>query len=124
MAWDSTRQPPWRKLARDWCIYAVLALIGMVIWTQATDRAFEPGLVLGLIASGPLFIILGAVLAKFGYQRKTLKELRAEDAAKAREKALASAGNPPRRGTARARPAPTGRTGGTKAGARTPPKKR
>lgn len=109
MAWDSTKPAPWRKLTRDWCVYAVLALIGMVIWTQATERSLKLGMILGLLASGPLFIALGAILAKFGYQRKTLRQLRAEDTAKRR----IAAETPERAaqpGAARVRPAPTRRT--------------
>ena len=36
------------------------------------------GSYLGLLASLPLYLAFGAVLAKFGYSRKTLRELRAE----------------------------------------------
>ena len=62
----------------------------------------------GLLISGPLYLLFGAVLAKFGYQRKTLKQLRAErvDRVEAAAKP-AVAGSGPRQ-----RPAPTRRTSG------------
>jgi hypothetical protein len=57
---------------------------------------------------GVVYVVLGAVLAKFGYQRKTLKQIRAEAAA-APPRQVGRSAHPPR-GTSR--PAPTSRTGG------------
>lgn len=64
------------------------------------------GIFAGLLVSGPLYLAFGYVLAKFGYQRKTWKELRSEP-------------KPSRAGRdedvtvgPRPKPAPTRRTGG------------
>lgn len=105
MAWDSSRPVPWQRLLREWLVYVAvmavvfggLALIGTIELTG--------GAVAGLLVSGPLYLLLGGVLAKFGYQRKTLRELRAESgAASASASTSTSAPGP------RVRPAPTRRT--------------
>jgi hypothetical protein len=104
VAWDSTRPVPWRQLLRDWLIYFAIMMI--VFFGVLRDRV-SGGTALGLVASGPLFIALGAVLAKFGYTRKTLKQLRSMP----REPAAPRA---ERHGTptssSRNRPGPTRRT--------------
>lgn len=104
MAWDSTRPVPWKRLIRDWLLYLVIMIVVFVVVLKDQVSA---GTTVGLLASGPLFVILGAVLAKFGYTRKTMKQLRSEsqsrEAAKAQQP-LGSAGGP------RTRPAPTKRT--------------
>ena len=61
----------------------------------------------GLLISGPLYLLFGAVLAKFGYQRKTLKQLRAE-----RVERVEPGGKPAVSDGPRQRPAPTRRTSG------------
>ena len=58
----------------------------------------------GLLVSGRIYLAFGAVLAKFGYQRKTLAELRTPRAAPRR-----LAPTPPSRPRA-PKPAPTRRT--------------
>jgi hypothetical protein len=60
--------------------------------------------VLGLAASYPMYLGFGAVLAKFGYQRKTLRDLRRDTMAK--NSATTSTDRP----APRSRPAPTRRT--------------
>lgn len=61
------------------------------------------GILGGLLASGPLYLGFGYVLAKLGYQRPTLQERRTSArAAQATNRAAAP----------RPRPAPTRRTGG------------
>ncbi|MEO7399041.1 MAG: hypothetical protein ABIW84_10795, partial [Ilumatobacteraceae bacterium] len=77
MAWDSTRAVPWRRLIREWLIYVAIAAVAMTIYFASTDRSIEVGLFAGLLASGPMYIVFGAILAKFGYQRKSFKDLRA-----------------------------------------------
>ena len=71
------------------------------------------GILGGLLASGPLYLGFGYVLAKLGYQRPTLKERRAS----ARSTPAANPAAAPR-----PRPAPTRRTGG--GGSRPAPKRR
>jgi hypothetical protein len=91
---------------REWFIYvAVMAVIFLLLFR---DRPLI-GVFAGLLASGPLYLMFGYVLAKFGYQRKTLKQLRSEQPDR---------GSSPRADDAdsvaapRPKPAPTRRTGG------------
>lgn len=103
MAWDATRPVPWQRLIRDWLIYvAIMTVVFLVVLRDD----LSPGPFIGLAVSGPMFLVIGAVLAKFGYQRKTLRQLRAETAVREAEKAAARATTP----AGRARPAPTRRT--------------
>jgi hypothetical protein len=105
MAWDQSRPVPWRRLVRDWLFYVVVMVVFLAIFGQ-----LEVGVLGGVLASGPIFVMLGAALAKLGYQRKTMKELRAEAAARNAERTVTSgsaAATAPR-----ARPAPTKRTAG------------
>lgn len=111
MAWDATRSVPYKRLAKEWLIYA--AIMGVIFSVFLRDSTSPGGLFIGLAASLPLYIGLSYVMAKFGYQRKSLGELRTPRAASENGSVT---GSPP----ARARPAPTRRTsGGTK-----PPAKR
>lgn len=73
MAWDSTRQVPWARLFREWLVYAVVMIAVFMLFLRDTVTA---GSVLGLAASFPMYLAFGAILAKFGYQRKTLRDLR------------------------------------------------
>jgi hypothetical protein len=108
MPWDSTRPVPWRRLAIDWAIYIGIMFVALLIF--ARDQV-DAGVFAGLLASGPLFLAIGAVLAKFGYQRKTLRELRGQSAAARQAKAATSA-TTQATPTARPKPAPTKRTSG------------
>ena len=101
MGWDASRPVPWRRLVREWLLYAgIMAVVLAVILRDADRIAAVLG---GLLLSGPLYLALGAVLAKFGYSRKTLADLRTPRAATS--PAAADDLTP-----ARARPAPTKRT--------------
>ena len=103
MAWDSTRSVPWQRLIRDWLLYAgIMTIVFLVLY-----RDEATGLLAGLFVSGPIFVVVGAVLAKFGYQRKTIKSLRAQSAA-ARQANVDAV--PAGRVPGRAKPAPTKRT--------------
>lgn len=104
MAWDSTRQIPWQRLIRDWLIYVgIMCVVFLIVFR---DR-LSTGPFVGLFVSGPLYLGVGAVLAKFGYQRKTLKDLRTETTAKQ----VAQAAAPQRSAaTGRTKPPPTKRT--------------
>jgi hypothetical protein len=104
MAWDSTRPVPWRRLIREWLIYAgIMAAIFVVLFRDANLL----GAMVGLLISGPLYLLFSAVLAKYGYQRKTLKQLRAERVERVETRAKPAVSNGPRQ-----RPAPTRRTSG------------
>lgn len=105
MAWDSSRPVPWQRLVREWLIYVgVMAIIFVLVF-----RSNIAGAMAGLLISGPLYLGFGFLLAKFGYQRKTMKELRAE-----RVKPTSDSDDTESSTTAssagRSRPAPTRRT--------------
>jgi MFS superfamily sulfate permease-like transporter len=109
MGWVQSRPVPWRRLVRDWLFYVVVMVVFLAIFGQ-----LEVGVLAGVLVSGPIFVLLGAALAKLGYQRKTMKELRAEAAARsAASSAGSTATSGGRAATApRAKPAPTKRTAG------------
>lgn len=99
MAWDPQREVPWGRLFREWLVYATVMVLVFVVFLRDTVTG---GSVLGLAASFPMYLGFGYVLAKFGYQRKTLKDMRAPSPAKSAPE-TASPGS-------RDRPAPTRRT--------------
>lgn len=101
MAWDSSRPVPWRRLIREWLVYVAIMAIVFVIFFEPDDLT---GVFAGLLASGPLYLAFGSVLAKFGYQRKTWRELRTESARRPADTERAAGPRP--------KPAPTKRTGG------------
>ncbi len=88
---------------REWVVYALI--MTAVLLLLVSDNI--AGAVAGVLISGPLYLAFGAVLAKFGYQRKTMKELRAERETRDSEK---SDTDPAPATKVRGRPAPTART--------------
>jgi hypothetical protein len=110
MAWDSSRPVPWRRLIREWLIYVVIAATAITIYYVATDRSIDVGLFSGLLASGPMYVLFGAALAKFGYQRKTFRDLRNERPAAATSRSAAAGAAGATATSVRTRPAPTKRT--------------
>lgn len=107
MAWDSTRPVPWQRLIREWLIY--VAIMGVLFLVFLNDS--NPiGIIAGLFMSGPLYLFFGSVMAKFGYQRRTLRELRDEPRTDTRSKKRSSDADDDDR--PRPKPAPTKRTGG------------
>lgn len=114
MAWDSSRPVPWQRLIREWLIYvAIMAAVLLVVFRSSSVI----GSFAGLLVSGPLYLLMGFVLAKFGYQRKTLKEMRtpqAEPGPSRRKSKKGSADDDDATSdtTDRNRPAPTKRTSG------------
>jgi hypothetical protein len=96
VGWDAGRPVPWRRLAKEWLVYA--AIMTVVFAFLFRGQAGLWPIIGGLVASGPLYLGLGYVLAKFGYQRKTLAELRTPRA------------SAPEPADTRSRPAPTRRT--------------
>jgi len=102
MAWDSSRPVPWQRLSREWFVYAVVMIVAFAIFLRDTVNGAS---VLGLAASYPLYLGFGAVLAKFGYQRKTFRDLRNET----RTRQTSNTPSPSTATTPR-RPAPTRRT--------------
>ena len=73
MAWDSSRPVPWQRLVREWLIYAAIMSAVFVIFFRGDNVL---GAVAGVLISGPLYLGFGAVMAKFGYQRTRLKDIR------------------------------------------------
>ncbi|MDA3031409.1 MAG: hypothetical protein O3B90_03675 [Actinomycetota bacterium] len=73
MAWDNSRPVPWKRLTREWVVYAgIMSVVFLFLFNDGNPV----GAVAGVLVSGPMYLGLGWVLAKFGYQRKTMKELR------------------------------------------------
>ncbi len=108
MAWDSSRPVPWRRLVREWLIYVAIMSVIVVLFMR--DRALS-GIFAGLLVSGPLYLGFGAVLAKFGYTRKTMKELRTEAPDRGSRSKRGDDGDDEVTGP-RPKPPPTSRTGG------------
>ena len=107
MAWDSSRTVPWRRLTREWLIYVAIASVAFLIIFR--DR-LTASLFVGLLVSGPMYLLFGAVLAKFGYARKSYRDLRAERERVAAAKAGAKSSSVVTSATGRSKPAPTKRT--------------
>jgi hypothetical protein len=58
---------------KEWVIYAaIMTAIFLLVFRDSN----VVGAIAGVLISGPLYVLLGAVLAKFGYTRKTMKEMR------------------------------------------------
>jgi len=104
MGWDNSRPVPWQRLIREWLIYAAIMSAVFIIFFRGDNVL---GAIAGVLISGPLYLAFGAALAKFGYQRQRLKDVRAT--AKADASSTSSA---PTEVTDRRRPAPTSRTSG------------
>lgn len=99
---------PWQRLIREWLLY--VGIMGVLFMVLFRDTGVI-GLIAGLLVSGPLYLAFGAALAKFGYQRKSLKQLRTE--APVRGSKRSSGGNDiVDANKPRPKPAPTSRTGG------------
>lgn len=112
MGWNAGNPVPWKRLTKEWAVIGVVvALVSLLLFENRSAANY-----LTILFGGAVYVVLGAVLAKFGYQRKTLKQIREEAAAMPPRQVGRSA---PLRGAAR--PAPTSRTGGA---ARRPQSKR
>jgi len=99
MAWDSSRTVNWKRLLREWLVYVgVMAVIFAVFLRDKVTV----GSVVGLVASLPMYLLFGWVLAKIGYQRQTYRALR--------EQTLARKKAPPSAPERRSPPAATRRT--------------
>lgn len=102
MAWDANRPVPYKRLAKEWLIYAtIMVILFATLFRGSTDIG---GVLIGLAVSFPLWIGFSYVLAKFGYQRKTLAELRTARASATPKSAVETAA------PGRPKPAPTRRT--------------
>ena len=103
VGWDDSRPVPWRRLFKEWLIYA--AIMAVVFTVFFRDDGNVLAILGGLLVSGPLYLGLGYVLAKFGYTRKTLGERSTPRAASTGPSS--PGGDSP---VDRPRPAPTRRT--------------
>jgi hypothetical protein len=83
-------------------VYAVVMIAAFAFFLRDSVTGAS---VLGLAASYPMYLGFGGVLAKFGYQRKTFRDLRRETVDK--NTSSTSSTQPT---TSRSRPAPTKRT--------------
>lgn len=107
MAWDSTRPIPWNRLIREWLISAAIMSAVFLIFFRSDNVV---GAIAGVLISGPLYLAFGAVMAKFGYQRTRLKDVR-----KATSPSADTSDTTPRASdtaASRSKPAPTSRTAG------------
>ena len=108
MGWDSTRTVNWARLIREWLVYAVVMAGVFVIFLRDSVSA---GSIAGLAASFPMYLIFGGALAKFGYQRKTLTDLRRSTPVRTPRTSRRSRGTTSQQSSpSKARPAPTSRT--------------
>lgn len=111
MGWDSSRPVPWLQLTRSWLVYVAIMAVVFVLFFR--DQPLI-GIFAGLLVSGPLYLGFGWVLAKFGYQRKTWSQLRAE---RENDRAAGTTGRSARStddevAGPKPKPPPTSRTGG------------
>ena len=102
MAWNAANPVPWKRLCLEWLVVGtVVGIISLV----TTDK-HNAGSYLAIFFAGFFYVGLGALLAKFGYQRKTLRQIRAAAAAAPVRQVGRSAG-----AVGRPRPVATNRTG-------------
>lgn len=104
MGWDAGRRVPWRRMAIEWCVVSIAMLVIAVGFSDSPLGEVIPAIVLG----AAVYFAVGYVSAKLGYQRASLRQLRAQRAAAQAAGRSPSASRP----APRPRPAPTKRTGG------------
>lgn len=92
---------PWRRLLVEWLFIAVVVASVSLVVSHNRDL----GSYITILLGGVVYVGFGAGLAKLGYNRKTLRQLRAETAARPPTRSTASAAAP-----GRPKPAPTKRT--------------
>jgi hypothetical protein len=105
VAWDSSRPVNYRRLVKEWAIYAAIMMAIALVLLRGRNPA---GLIAGVVLSLPLYVGFSAAMAKFGYQRKTLSEMRTPRASTS--SAGTSSGNADATTTGRGPVKPTKRT--------------
>ena len=105
MAWDSSRPVNYRRLLKEWAIYAAIMMAIALVLLRGRNPA---GLIAGVVLSLPLYVGFSAAMAKLGYQRKTLSEMRTPRASSSASSASTSSGTSS--AAARAQVKPTKRT--------------
>ena len=100
MGWDATRPVPWQRFLKEAVIFGLGMCVVLFVFAGERDPASFVGVSMGAV----VYIFVAALMSKFGYQRKTLAQMRAEAAAAPPRKvgATPAAGRP--------RPQPTKRT--------------
>jgi hypothetical protein len=101
VGWDASRPVPWRRLVKEWLIYAGIMTVVLLVAFRDGGRLIP--ILGGLLISGPLYLGLGWALAKLGYVRKTLADMRTP-----RADARSASGSTAE--ASRAKPPPTRRT--------------
>ncbi len=95
---------------KEWVVYAAI-MTGIFLLLFRDSNIV--GAIAGVLISGPLYLLLGAVLAKFGYTRKSMKQMRAQRNDPAASSESSPSGDEGDDGPeTRRRPAPTKRTSG------------
>ena len=102
MAWDSSRPIPWNRLLKEAAIFLVLGAIIFTFFLKNSNFGSYAGLVIGML----LYVAFSVVLAKFGYTRESVRQVRARQAAARRTPSAAAATTP----LSRQKPPPTKRT--------------
>ncbi len=70
MAWDSSRQVPWKKLGIYLTLYAVIVFFVFILSNRSSSIGSSlPGLVVGVLFAGTLMV----VLTKFGWKLPFLR---------------------------------------------------
>jgi len=110
MAWDSNRPVDYRRIFRDWLLIAAAMAVLIAVVPSMRSGSSIVGLAASLVLTLPVWFGLSWLLAKFGYQRKTLSTLRAERAARDAARTTQAAAATATAGDGRPRPAPTRRT--------------
>ena len=104
MGWDAARPVPYGRLLKEWLIYAGVMTVILAFVFRGADRLLP--ILGGLLASLPLYLMFGYALAKFGYTRKTLADMKTPRASSASSSSTTGDDDI----AMRARPAPTRRT--------------
>lgn len=102
MTYDRDRPVPWRRLILEWLVVGgVIAVLFATVFEVRTVSSY-----VGLLIGGVFYLLIGALLAKFGYQRARLQR-------PVRPAPAAQPSTP-----SRSRPAPTRRTNAPSGGSR------
>ena len=91
---------------REWLIYVGIMIAVLAIFFRDSGIV---GAIAGLLVSGPLYLLFGFVMAKLGYQRRSLKEMGTPRATSVSDDEAPDGSST---STERERPAPTRRTSG------------
>jgi len=107
MPWDRSRKVPWRRLLTLYLIYAAVAAVVIIAFQPHKARSN----IIGVVGGGVIYMLLLAVLVKFGYDpfRSFGRRRRGEGSTRPLHAATRK-GAPPSEPAVRAKPAPTRRT--------------